>query len=296
MKTGGRPPTFKPLPPSSQPLDHWANHCPGDDVIPAQAERVEWEGGLLLFCGTRDHPLVSFEAEQQARYQAGQQIRLWRVELINHERRTLDESRMVGTLVSPKPADLPRLLPWAASNGQDYWTRPWAYLDAPSGHPDVGVSSMLTSPSTMVTVAILVDCPHEPQFLPDMVVTQLASVAAGRATHQVWPLTQNGEIQGNLELEVAAKRFLPRGYDEDYSAAILDQLNACEAFHLLNMGRQENLPMPSRHVTPSGCPRAQLHDQTSRESTGRPVVTAKVAKAVCPSQATSSKRGTADIK
>ncbi len=85
-KTGGGPPTFKPLPLSRQPLDHWVNHRQGNDVIPSHAERVEWDGGLVLVHGTRDNPLVSFEAEQQAHRQAGPQIRLWRVELINHER------------------------------------------------------------------------------------------------------------------------------------------------------------------------------------------------------------------
>ncbi len=92
-----------------------------------------------------------------------------------------------------------------------------------SGHSEVGVSSALTPPSTRVTVAVLVDCPHEPQFLPDMVVAQSASIAAGRATHQVWPFTQKGEIQDNLKLEVAAKRLLPRGYGNGYSVAVLDQ-------------------------------------------------------------------------
>ncbi len=91
---------------------------------------------------------------------------------------------MVGGLVSPNPADLPRLPPWAAPNEWDYLGQPWAYLDAPGGHRDVGVSSTLSPPSTWVTVADLVDCPHEPQLLPDMIVTQLASVVAGRATCQ----------------------------------------------------------------------------------------------------------------
>ncbi len=59
-----------------------------------------------------------------------------------------------------------------------------------------------------------------------MAVVQAASIAAGRATRQVRPLTQNGEIQGNLELAVAAKWLLPRGYGEDYSAAVLGQLKA----------------------------------------------------------------------
>ncbi len=59
-------------------------------MIPANAERVEWAGGLVLFQGTRHYPLIAFEMELEARRQAGQQLRLWRVELIEHERDSLD--------------------------------------------------------------------------------------------------------------------------------------------------------------------------------------------------------------
>ncbi len=162
--------------------------------------------------------------------------------------------RTVGGLVSPDPVDLPRLPPWAAPNGWDYWGRPWAYLDAPSGHQEVGVSSTLSPPSTRVTVVVLVDCLHEPQFLPDMVVTQSASVVAGRATRQAQPFTQKGEVQENMALETAAKRLLPRNYGDSYSIAILEQLKAWEAFRTLNNGRRENPPMPTGDVTPPGCP------------------------------------------
>ncbi len=98
------------------------------------------------------------------------------------------------------------------------------------------MSSALTRHSTKVTVAVLVDCPHEPQFLPDMVFTQLASVAAGRAKCQAGPFTQKGEVQGNLKLEVAAKWLFPRGYGDGYSATVQDQLKAWETFHMLNIG------------------------------------------------------------
>ncbi len=94
-------------------------------------------------------------------------------------------------------------------------------MDVPSGHKEVGVNSTLFPPSTRVTVAVLVDCPHEHQFLPDMVVAQSASLAAGRATHQAWPFTQKGEVQENMALETAAKQLLPRNYGDSYSIAIL---------------------------------------------------------------------------
>ncbi len=98
-------------------IDHWANHRPGDGTIPPHAECVEWAGGLVLFRGTRHHPLLSFEAEHQARCQADQRLRLWCAELVQHERESLDSLRGVGGLVSPEPDTLPRLPPWAAPNG-----------------------------------------------------------------------------------------------------------------------------------------------------------------------------------
>ncbi len=113
---------------------------------------------------------------------------------------------------------------------------------------------------------------------------------------QAWPLTQSGEIQGNLELEAVANRLLPRGYGEDYSAAVLDQLKAWEAYRSLGVCRHETPPMPTRDVTPSGCPRAWFYDRTPREPTGRPIVTAKVAEAACGSHAASSKTETADLQ
>ncbi len=151
--------------------------------------------GQVAWCScTRQFPLVTFETELKARRQTGQKLRLWRVELIDHERQSLDASKTVGTLVSTGPSDLPRLPAWAVPNGWGYWGCPWAYLDAPSGRSEVGVSSTLSPPSTRVTVAVLVDCPHGTLFLPDMAIAQSASVAAGRAMRQARPSTQKGEV------------------------------------------------------------------------------------------------------
>ena len=77
-KTGKGSATAQPSTSSDLPIDYWANHHPGDDTIPPHAERVEWAGGLVLFQGTRHHPLLSFEAERQARHQASQRLWLWR--------------------------------------------------------------------------------------------------------------------------------------------------------------------------------------------------------------------------
>ncbi len=75
-KIGKGSATMPPSTSSNLPIGYWANHHPGDDTIPPHAERVEWAGGLVLFRGTRHHPLLSFEAERQARRQADQRFRL----------------------------------------------------------------------------------------------------------------------------------------------------------------------------------------------------------------------------
>ncbi len=204
--------------------------------------------------------------------------------------------RGVAGLVTPEPATLPRLPPWAAPNGWDYWGRPWAYLDAPSGHKEVGVSSTLTPPSSRVTVAVLVDCPHEPQFLPDMLVAQSAAVATGRATHQARPITQKGDLAENMSLETVARRLFPRSYGGGYSLAVLEQLKAWESFRTLNIGRQENPVMPRGDVTPRDCPRATLRGQAPETLSGHPTMTARAAGTASQSQASSISTATADQK
>ncbi len=158
------------------------------------------------------------------------------------------------------------------------------------------MSSTLSAPSTRVTVAVLVDCPHEPQFLPDMVVAQSASVAAERAMRQAWPFTQKGEIQENMSLETAAKRLLPRNYGDRYSISVLEQLKAWKAFWMLNIGRRKNPSMPKGDVTPSGCTRAKLHGKAPETLSGCPVVAARAAETTCRSQASSTQTASADKK
>ena len=139
------------------------------------------------------------------------------------------------------------------------------------------MSSTLSPPSTRVTMAVLVDSPHELQFLQNMVVGQSALVAAGRATSQARPFTQKGEVQEDMALEMAAKRLLPRNYGESYSIAVLEQLKAWEAFRTLNIGRRENPFMPTGDVTPPGCPRAKLHGKAPETLSRHPVVIARAA-------------------
>ncbi len=64
-KTGKGSASAPPSTSSDLSVDYWVNHRPGDDTIP---------GGLVLFQGTRHHPLLTFEAKHQARRQTGQRL------------------------------------------------------------------------------------------------------------------------------------------------------------------------------------------------------------------------------
>ncbi len=57
VKTGRGPAVSQPSSQSDLPLDHWANHRPGDDTIPANVEHVEWAGGPVAGALSRHQTL-----------------------------------------------------------------------------------------------------------------------------------------------------------------------------------------------------------------------------------------------
>ncbi len=141
---------------------------------------------------------------------------------MEQERKTLKVTREVGNLVTPHSQDLPFLPPWAAPIRWDYWGRPYAYMDEPSGHPKVGVENFHRPPSQRVMVAVLVNCPLEPQYLPNMDVAHTASDVAVWAGHQARVLLLTGELTSNLPVETAAICLIPRNYSASYSASAFD--------------------------------------------------------------------------
>ena len=83
-----------------------------------------------------------------------------------------------------------RLPDWGAPNGWDFWGRPWAFVDAPNKPKETGIITERHPRSARVTLATLVNCPHERQYLPDMDVARSAAMAA------VW-VTKRGRIIGS---------------------------------------------------------------------------------------------------
>ncbi len=72
----------------------------------------------------------------------GHNIRLWHTDLVEQVREILTKIRDATNLVSPEIHELPHLPTWAVHNWWDYWSRPYAYIDAPSGqcaHPTITV-------------------------------------------------------------------------------------------------------------------------------------------------------------
>ena len=88
------------------------------------------------------------------------------------------------------------------------------------------MSSVLSPPSNRVTVAVSVYRPHEPKFLPDMIVAQSASVVSGRIMHQARPFTQKGEVQENM-----ASRSLPNDCCK-ILVAIIERQSAVKAHNV----------------------------------------------------------------
>ncbi len=156
---------------------------------------MDW--GVVLFFGTRAHPVISFKEECDALQRVGHNIRLCHTDLVEQEREILTKRRDATNLVSPEIHELPHLPTWAVHNWWDYWGRPYAYIDAPSGHADVGVSSALAPPLPWVMVAVLVNCPHKLQYLSD----QSASAVTRWARHQARALNQSGGILPGLQLD-----------------------------------------------------------------------------------------------
>ncbi len=124
---------------------------------------------MLLFWTTRAHPLICFEDAHDELQQASCIISIWQAELVAHKRQTLKRTREVTNLIKPHSQDLPSLFPWAMPNGCGIiGVGQNAYMDAPSCHPEVEMDSGNCPHAPRVMVAVLVNCPHEPQYLPDM--------------------------------------------------------------------------------------------------------------------------------
>ncbi len=126
------------------------------------------------------------------------------------------ERVQLNLIETPQLVQLPHLPDWAAPNGWDFWERPWAYMDTPSGNSTVGVTS--EEGRARVTVAVLVRLDRKVQYLVDQNVAKSASVSAicVRKTHV---FNDDGSLREDDVKRVmpytTARTLFPRGWGSD---------------------------------------------------------------------------------
>ncbi len=102
---------------------------------------MELLSGGQVYRGTPAHPLLTFEKCKEEDNHNAKKLPLWRAVDIQHKRQNRWERVSQESIPILKLHQLPHLPDWASPNGWDFWGRPWAYMDAPSGHPTIGVTS-----------------------------------------------------------------------------------------------------------------------------------------------------------
>ncbi len=268
--------TEPPKATAPQKPQSWDQLSVGDDTVPEGALRiVREETGQVLFQGTEAVPLIWYETAEQAISQEGHEVDVWLTSDVQQERRTIKEwssSRVSkeyprkSRVPTPERERLPCLPEWGASNGWDFWGRTWAYVDVPNGQPDVGVTTNRHEKAAHVTVAMLVNCPHERQYLPDLDVARSAAMAAVWMSKKGRVIDNSGNLlppTRNVTLEQQARSLLPRLYGHDNNDAVWEQMRTWSAFRHLGSGVRDNPPMPAGDVIPADCPRGRLSMDSS---------------------------------
>ncbi len=147
------------------------------------------------------------------------------------------ERVQLNLIETPQLIQLPHLPNWAAPNGWDFWGRPWAYMDAPSGNSMVGVTS--EERKARVTVAVLVWLDLEVQYLREQNVAKSASAAAMRM-RKTRVFNDDGSLceddSKRISPYTVARTLFPCGWGSDHSEAVHSLLKcwhpiACRGWH-----------------------------------------------------------------
>ncbi len=118
-------------------------------------------------------------------------------------------------------------------------------MDAPNNPKETGISTEMQTRAARVTIATLVNCPRERQYLPDMDVVQSAAMAAVWATKLGIVIDSSGNLiqpARNSEHEKQARTLLPRHYGRDSNDAVWQQLRTWATFQRLGTGRRDYPP------------------------------------------------------
>ncbi len=177
-----------------------------------------------------------------------------RSEQMKNERERMKAKLLVHLIETSQVVKLPHLPDWAVPNGWDFWGRPWAYMDAPSGNSKVGVTS--EEGKARVTTAVLVRLEREVQYLLDQNVAKSTSAAAMRV-RKTRVFNDYGSLHEDDSKRISpytvARTLFPRGWGADRSEVVHSLLKCWHAYRVLRVGQWLNPPMPQGDMTPEGC-------------------------------------------
>ncbi len=132
----------------------FGGHRPGEGPVPPRVDTVVLLSGEQVYKGTPEQLILVYENCKTENNGQNWKLAIWCFKQVENERERMKAKVLLHLIETPQLAELPHLPDWAAPNGWDFWGRPWAYMDAPSGHSKVGVTS--EAGRARVTVAVLV--------------------------------------------------------------------------------------------------------------------------------------------
>ncbi len=86
-------------------------------------------------------------------------------------------------------------------------------MDAPNRHPDIKVQSAHSRLAGRVTIAVLVNCKHEPQYFPNLDVAKSAAAAPTWCGHMARVIDGSGNLNLKISVSKATKMVQPHHFE-----------------------------------------------------------------------------------
>ncbi len=139
--------------------------------------------------------------------------------------------------------------------------------DAPNRHDAIKVQSAHSRLAARVTIAVLVNCEHEPQYFPNLDVAKSTAATPMWRGHMAWVIDGSGNLNPKISVSKGAKMVQPPHF-EGPNTAVEALFNTCYSFRKSKLMWRPNPEMPRGDVTPEGCHRTLTVVQPSEH---RPV-------------------------
>ncbi len=190
----------------------FGGHRPGEGPVPPRVDTVVLLSGEQVCGGTPEQPILVYEKCKAENNGQNQKLAIWCSKQVEYERERMKSRVQLSLIKTPQLHQLPHLPDWVAPNGWDFWGRPCAYMDAPSGNSVVGVTS--EEGRAQVTVTVLMRLDREVQYLPYQNVAKSASAATMRV-RKTRLFNNNGSLREDdskrISPYMAARTLFPQG-------------------------------------------------------------------------------------